>query len=439
MIIKHKSTRLFKSRCYLLGLVYLILFSCNSNTAHKKTKKDKKRETTEVHAQTEITGFEFKGRNGFIAHLIQNTDSIQDFSDSIQWKLTIHHFKQQARDTSFRSANAKEFRRAVQRLFCLKTHVAPAPPKINYIGSNFVITDAIEGDQFDTTKLCNVVCNAVLKSQKSSDLEAEGCYKYTLYKKDSPKTQAALNSLKNCLRASITYKLGKKELKLTSNDFASWLTTDTAMNMTLDKPKLNAFMKQIFAKFDTVYQTHAFKTTMGTTQQVKGGDVGWRINYFGEINQIKKDLLTGTAITREPMFAIKGLQNSESGVGQTYVEINITKQKLWFYKDNQLVLESDIVTGNTKTINGTPGGVYYVKYKATNATLDGPDYCVHVRYWMPLNGNIGLHDARWRKAFGGNIFQLGGSHGCINLPLKTAEMIFKNSSSGLVVVCYYEG
>ena len=433
------SKRLINVICFVAGVIMLMVCGCGQTTQPKKVKPEKKNPNLSNVEQPISVGFEFKGRNGFVAHLIQDKEGKISFNDSIQWKLTIQHANQHARDTSFLSTNTKTFRLAVQRLFCLKTHIAPLPALIKHDGTNFVVTEANQGDQFDTTALCNTVFNALTHDQKVSDLEESHCYKTTLYTKNSAKTQAALMNLKTCLKASITYKLGKKELQLSAKDFASWLTTDTAMNVALDKVKLNTFVKQIYAKFDTVYKQHAFKTTMGTIQQVKGGDLGWRINTFGEMNQIKKDLLTGTAIIREPLFAIKGVQNSESGVGKTYVEINITKQKLWFYKDNELVLESDIVTGNTKTRNGTPGGVYYVKYKATNATLDGPGYCVHVRYWMPFNGGIGLHDARWRKAFGGNIFQSDGSHGCINLPLKTAEMIYKNSSAGLVVVCYYEG
>ena len=40
---------------------------------------------------------------------------------------------------------------------------------------------------------------------------------------------------------------------------------------------------------------------------------------------------------------------------------------------------------------------------------------------MPFSGNVaGIHDAVWRTEFGGNLYQLEGSHGCVNLPYDQA-------------------
>jgi lipoprotein-anchoring transpeptidase ErfK/SrfK len=55
---------------------------------------------------------------------------------------------------------------------------------------------------------------------------------------------------------------------------------------------------------------------------------------------------------------------------------------------------------------------------------------------MPFNNGIGLHDAQWRKSFGGSIYVGTGSHGCINLPLSTASIIYQNLSPGTIVLCY---
>ena len=86
------------------------------------------------------------------------------------------------------------------------------------------------------------------------------------------------------------------------------------------------------------------------------------------------------------------------------------------------------------------------KYKARNQTLIGfdedkdgePDYESHVAYWIPFIDNvIALHDANWRGSFGGNIYKWGGSHGCVNLPVKKAAEIYELSKVGDVVVVHY--
>ena len=47
-----------------------------------------------------------------------------------------------------------------------------------------------------------------------------------------------------------------------------------------------------------------------------------------------------------------------------------------------------------------------------------------VKFWVPVKGGIGIHDAGWRKEFGGDIYQTAGSHGCINTPKDKMEELF---------------
>lgn len=130
--------------------------------------------------------------------------------------------------------------------------------------------------------------------------------------------------------------------------------------------------------------------------------------------------------------AVKG----EDDIGDSYVEINLTAQHLYLYVDGQLVTESDFVSGNVSRGFATPDGVYGLTYKTMDATLKGPGYATPVKYWMPFNGNIGMHDAKWRRQFGGQIYLHNGSHGCINLPVEEAEKIYEQIYKGFPVICY---
>ena len=55
---------------------------------------------------------------------------------------------------------------------------------------------------------------------------------------------------------------------------------------------------------------------------------------------------------------------------------------------------------------------------------------------MPFYGDVGLHDAPWRTAFGGTIYLEGGSHGCVNMPPAAAATLFNNVSAGFPVVVH---
>ena len=97
-----------------------------------------------------------------------------------------------------------------------------------------------------------------------------------------------------------------------------------------------------------------------------------------------------------------------------------------------------VPSGNISTNCATPSGVYNLDYKEEDAVLRGVGYASKVKYWMPFNGGIGIHDASWRKGeFGGSIYRYAGSHGCINAPYNVAQAIFSNIKEGTPVICYY--
>ena len=113
--------------------------------------------------------------------------------------------------------------------------------------------------------------------------------------------------------------------------------------------------------------------------------------------------------------------HGKNDYGDSYVEINLTAQHMFLYKDGKLVIDSDFVSGNVSKNNATPTGAYGVTYTEKNATLRGENYETPVTYWMPFAGNVGMHDAYWRSEFGGSIYKYAGSHGCINLPPEVAD------------------
>ena len=60
----------------------------------------------------------------------------------------------------------------------------------------------------------------------------------------------------------------------------------------------------------------------------------------------------------------------------------------------------------------------------------GPGYASPVKYWMPVKGGIGIHDASWRKEFGGEIYKKSGSHGCINTPTDVMSTLYDMVEGG---------
>lgn len=124
----------------------------------------------------------------------------------------------------------------------------------------------------------------------------------------------------------------------------------------------------------------------------------------------------------------------KNGKVNARIDVYISEQKLYYYKNNKLVLTSDVVTGIK---NGTPTGHYKVLSKKKDVYLKGKNYVEHVYYWIAFIGRLyGLHDATWRNEFGGNIYKTDGSHGCVNMPLDKIKELYEQVEVGTAVNIY---
>ena len=196
-------------------------------------------------------------------------------------------------------------------------------------------------------------------------------------------------------------------------------------------------VKQLASKYNTFGRKRSFKTSSGDTIEIGGGDYGWVVSKKKEKAQLLSDLEGGKPVEREPVYEQTALYRGADDIGNTYIEIDYTKQHMWYYKDGALQMESDFVSGNLARQNGSVDGVYKIVYKQRNATLVGEGYSSPVSYFMPFAYNIGIHDASWRDTFGGTIYKTSGSHGCINVPPAFAEQLFNAVDKGTPVVAYY--
>ena len=138
-----------------------------------------------------------------------------------------------------------------------------------------------------------------------------------------------------------------------------------------------------------------------------------------------------------PAYIHEGYVRGLDDIGDTYIEIDMTDQRMYYYVEGELTLETDVVTGNTGRRMGTPQGINFVYAKQRNRTLRGADYASFVKYWMPVKGNVGIHDASWRGKFGGQIYKTNGSHGCINTPSDVMSELYELAEVGTPVIMFY--
>lgn len=271
---------------------------------------------------------------------------------------------------------------------------------------------------------------------KDMSLEDEGLY---VSMAEEDKLKKALDEMNKCVSANITYTKGSQTFAVNADTINQWLTLNPDYTVTLSNESIAGYLRELAKNYDTVGGWREFvSSATGTKITVGGGDYGWLVNEAAEAEALRNNILAGETVTKEPIYKKKGLGARGDGydIPNTYVEVSIAAQKMWYYKDGGLVVSSNVVTGNPLNGNGTHTGVFSLKYKEKNATLKGEGYETPVNYWMPFNGGEGLHDANWRGAFGGSIYRGGGSHGCVNIPPSVAATLFDNISPGTPVIVY---
>lgn len=204
-------------------------------------------------------------------------------------------------------------------------------------------------------------------------------------------------------------------------------------DLNINEIDLSGIKSCLTSVFDTHGKTVDFHTTSGDTVTVKYGTLGRSVNWDKE----KADILSAIE-NHESLFKSEPYLYGYDDMSSEYIEISLTDQHVWHYKDNSLCCESDCVTG-LKNKMDTPKGVYYISECIPGKYLigDNNSYKVWVDRWMRLtNSGIGLHDASSRSKFGGDIYTYNGSHGCINLPPKYAYSLFDEMRNGVAVIIY---
>lgn len=331
-----------------------------------------------------------------------------------------------------------------------ENQIAPIDAYIQYKDGSFSIIEETLGSKFNIEELVKNIKVALSEGKQQLDVtKANGYVKPQVYKDDQDLNNQLKAANEYCLSA-ITYTTPKgKEIALDGSTLITWLSKQDDGSYTKDesvfKEKLTAFVKELASQYNSIGATRTFTGKDGQSHTVSGGTYGFRVSTDSEVSALLKMINENKSENnRIPEHTGQLPSGENGGLGTTYLEINITKQHLWFVKDGSVVLESDFVSGKeSDSTRLTPSGTYYIYNKERNRVLRGTkqpngkyEYESPVSYWMPFNKGIGLHDASWRSTFGRDIYINSGSHGCINLPTGFAGSLYSQIYVNLPVVVY---
>ncbi len=314
-------------------------------------------------------------------------------------------------------------------------------PENAYIGGYstdagaYVITPEYVGTTVDMDILLSSVENAVSEHSPVLDLDAAGCYTEAEVKSDDEglaKELSVLNSYKDTV---VTYDLCGEYYDIDFDLIHEWMVV-SGNSVSIDRAKVQQFVEEFAAENDTYGLDEDFTTVDGYTLTLPKGRYGWKLDIETETEQLYADVVSGNQVTREPAFSCTAARWGKSDIGDTYIEVCLTDQKVYLIEEGKVTYECDCVTGCVAKGNSTPEGIYGVTYKQKDAVLRGQGYASPVKYWMPFNRGIGLHDASWRGKFGGTIYKYSGSHGCVNLPKDAAALFYEKVYRDFPIIVY---
>ncbi|MCD8019536.1 MAG: L,D-transpeptidase/peptidoglycan binding protein [Clostridiales bacterium] len=318
--------------------------------------------------------------------------------------------------------------------------VAPvdAYSEYNKETNTYDIIEEIYGNKVKKKKFYDILRQAIIEQKSSVDIEEEECYKNPTYTKDSEEIVSSNETLNKYVSTDIVYDFEDRTQELTGKTIHKWLTLTDDFKVKLNEEKVADYVAKMAEKYDTVGVERSFTSIAGNNITVSGGTYGWKIDQEAETAKLIKQIKKGKQTTRELEYEHIAKSRAENDLGDTYVEVDLSSQHMWFYKNGEILVSTDVVTGNTSNGHGTPTGVYYILYKTTNYTLTGDDYSSFVNYWMPFTqSGVGIHDSSWRSSYGGSIYTYNGSHGCVNTPYSAVQTIYNNIQSTYPVVVHW--
>jgi lipoprotein-anchoring transpeptidase ErfK/SrfK len=395
-----------------LGTIFVICFIFFINIIDVSAKTVKK---TEVSPETYIL-------------TLQERDGVEEKINGID--IDLNYSSETPEVITYNEELLKE---CINKLNCFDSGkiIESKDARLIYEGNSYFILKEIYGNKVNKDILYENVIKAIQSKETTLDLQKINCYENPKFVEKSPVVSYAKDTLNKYLASNITYNFEGITQVLDSSIIIDWIGINEQFQPTIDQTKVRNYVDNLASNYNSV---------LGTTISVSGGYYGnnhsWIIDSEEETNALINNIKSGQTITKQPIYMQTAAASLFSNVGDTYVEIDITKQHIWYYKDGYLVVDGDVVTGNVSNGTSTPTGVYKLYYKQKDTVLTGQGYAAPVSFWMPFNKGIGLHDASWRTEFGGEIYKDDGSHGCVNAPYDVAKAVYDNISSGDPIICH---
>ncbi|MBR4513413.1 MAG: L,D-transpeptidase family protein [Lachnospiraceae bacterium] len=302
-----------------------------------------------------------------------------------------------------------------------------------------VVTKAEQGNRLDIERTYEVIEQAINENAHSVDLYAYGCYVPPELTEDSPEIKELVRKCEDFLDLQCAVCFGDYKYIIPRDELSKIGYLSSNGTIQISQNNVESLTNRLYDKYATLEHPRIFTTHYGRVVTIEDGYYGWEFDPESLFSELYYSLTQKTDFEITPDFSSVGYYMDENGdIGNTYVEVDLSGQHVWMYVNGTIVAEADCVSGMYPSMT-TPAGIYPIDHKSSPAKLVGEnkEYETVVQYWIQFYPGIGLHDATWRGAFGGNIYTYDGSHGCVNLPYDAVATMYEYAEDGMPVILYW--
>lgn len=407
-----------------------------------------KAETTAAIAQAQIQVVE----NGDVIHAftpadlgvsIDNTEKLEAMkAEQSGWDWPILLLQDKQAETDLSGVSVDETALAdIMAAMPLDNDNRTAPVNATVVKGTegYEISPETAGNKVDLELLKTAMLEAVIAGETEVDLTK--AYQQPTLTADDPTLTETVQKLDDLTGTVIQYTISGQTETVPQTAIIEWLGIDENGEVSVNREGVTAYLQALSDKYSTFSRTRDFLATDGETVQVPAGTYGWTLAVAAETENLIDYVLAGEDVTVTPNYNGTGYHADGADIGATYVEVDLSSQHMWYYKDGAVALETDIVSGHPQT--PTPTGVFYIWNKEEDAVLKGynpkteKDYESPVEYWMPVDWTgVGIHDSSWQAAYGGEYWLTAGSNGCVNTPPGVMAELYGMIDIGVPVVIH---
>jgi hypothetical protein len=346
----------------------------------------------------------------------------------------------------YQSQKVKQKELVNQKLLDMnKSLKAPEDAVAHLEQGKIVVSKSINGTQHDIVRLLQQYEN----QENNSEIHLNPVYLQPV-QENSPIIKNQEKMMQALLQRTVNYTVQNKVYSLKASDFIQNASLSKNMQYTITSTNIKNELHKINKSQSTLNKSFQFKTHSGKVISVKGQSYGWALNVEKEAQQIQAAFAKGqSSVIASHVYGngwdniATGFKNtSNNGIGDNYAEVSIEQQRIWLYRNGQMVQTTNVVTGRHDVGEDTHPGVWFILYKQSPSVLVGSEYGmanyrVPVDYWAPFTDDgQGFHDASWRSNWSSTAYLHQGSGGCVNTPPSEMKSVYENLSVYEPVIVY---